>query len=75
MFAYLREPFCVSQGTQAAKGGLWAKAVPYPCSPVSVEDGFHLGDVGFERDGTEFIQLLVVEQEVLVPETNGLQGA
>lgn len=48
---------------------------PPPGSPVGVEDGFHLGDVGFERDGTEFIQLLVVEQQVLVPETDGLQGA
>lgn len=44
-----------------------------PRSPVSVEDGFHLGDVGLEGDGTELVQLLVVEQQVLVPETNGLE--
>lgn len=44
------------------QGGLWATDAPQPCSPVSVEDGFHLGDVGLERDGAEFIQLLVVEQ-------------
>lgn len=57
-YAHLRAPGCV----------------PHPCSPVSVEDSFHLGDVGLERDGTEFVQLLVVEQQVLVPETNGSQG-
>lgn len=47
---------------------------PPPGSPVSVEDSFHLRDVGFQRDGTEFIELLVVEQQVLVPETNGFKG-
>lgn len=45
-----------------------------PGSPVSVEDSFHLRDVGFQRDGTEFIELLIVEQQVLVPETNGFKG-
>lgn len=46
-----------SPGTRRQPGGLWPR-----CSPVSVEDGFHLRDVGLERDGAEFIQLLVVEQ-------------
>lgn len=52
----------VSPGTCRQPGRLWAPAAPHPCSPVSVEDGFHLRDVGLERDGAEFIQLLVVEQ-------------
>lgn len=48
----------VSPGTCRQPGGLWA-----PTSPVrGVEDGFHFRDVGLERDGAEFIQLLVVEQ-------------
>lgn len=51
------------------------KAAPCPCSPVGVKDSFHLRDVGLERYGTEFIQFLVVEQQVLVPETNGSEGA
>lgn len=42
--------------------------------PVSVEDSFHLRDVGFEGDGTELVQLLVIKQQVLVPEANGLKG-
>lgn len=46
-----------SRDMQAAR-----RAVGPPRSPVSVEDGFHLRDVGLERDGAEFIQLLVVEQ-------------
>jgi hypothetical protein len=37
-----------------------ATAAP-PSSPVSIEDSFHLRDVCLERDGTEFIQFLVVE--------------
>lgn len=55
-----------------SQGRLWARAALH--LPVSVKDGFHLRDVGFERDGTEFVQLLVIEQQVLVPETNGLKG-
>lgn len=50
-------PVCEPRDTQAAR-----RAVGPRCSPVSVEDGFHLRDVGLERDGAEFIQLLVVEQ-------------
>lgn len=37
-------------------------------SPVCVEHRLHLRNVGFEGDGAELIQLLVVEQQVLVPE-------
>lgn len=66
-------PICVL-GAHEQPGGLWSRATPRPCSPVGVEDSFHLGDVGLERDGTEFVQLLVVEQQVLVPETNGCRG-
>ena len=50
-------PVCESRDMQAAR-----RAVGPPHSPVSVEDGFHLRDVGLERDGAEFIQFLVVEQ-------------
>lgn len=51
-----------SLGHAGNQGGLRATDAPQPCSPVSVEDGVHLGDVGLERDGAEFIQLLAVEQ-------------
>lgn len=62
-------------GAHRQPGQAVGKAAPCPRSPVGVKDSFHLGDVGLERYGTEFIQLLVVEQQVLIPETNGLEGA
>lgn len=35
---------------------------------VCVDKSFHLRDVGLQWDGAEFIQFLIVQQEVLVPE-------
>ena len=34
---------------------------------VRVDQGLHLGDVGFHGDGAELVQLLAVQQQVLVP--------
>lgn len=62
-------------GAHRQPGQAVGKAAPCPRSPVGVKDSFHLRDVGLERYGTEFVQLLVVEQQVLIPETNGLEGA
>lgn len=53
-------------------GGVHLKASVARPSPVCVEDGLHLGDVGLQRDGAELIQLLVIQKQVLVPETNEL---